>query len=43
MKLKDWVSEIFAELKYLEVLFGDEMSYRFEEASYMFSQITGAC
>ena len=42
-KLRDWKVEIYAHLKFLEVIFGeDDISFKYEEASYMYTQLVVA-
>lgn len=42
-KLKAFLVEIFAQLKYLEVVCGEgDMSYKFDDSSYMYAQLSVA-
>ena len=41
VKVKTFICEIFAQLKYLEVVCGEQdMSYRFDDSSYMYAQLS---
>jgi hypothetical protein len=40
-KLKSFIGEIYAQLKYLEVVCGEQdMSYRYDDSSYMYAQLS---
>lgn len=40
-KLKTFLSEIYAQLKYLEVIYGeDDMAYKYDDASYLYAQLS---
>ena len=42
-KLKGWACEVYAQLKFLEVIYGeDEIAYKFEEASFLYAQLSMA-
>lgn len=42
-KLKGWSCEIYGQLKFLELIYGDdEIGFRFEEASFMYAQLSMA-
>lgn len=39
-KLKGWACEIYSQLKYLELVYGDEeIAYKYEQASFMYTQL----
>jgi hypothetical protein len=39
-KLKGWVGDIFGQLKFLEVVYGDEeIAYKYDDASYIYAQL----
>ena len=41
MKLKPFLWEIYAQLKYLEVVYGEhDINYKYDDASYMYAQVT---
>lgn len=40
-KLKSFLCEIYAQLKFLEVVFGEsDMSFKYDDSSYMYAQIS---
>lgn len=40
-KLKPFLGEIFAQLKFLEVVYGEsDMSFKYDDSSYMYAQIS---
>ena len=42
-KLKNWAISVLASLKFLEFMYGDEeMGYKYEESSYMYTQLSMA-
>jgi hypothetical protein len=39
-KLKGWIPEIYAQLKSLEIVYGDEeIAYKYDDASYIYAQL----
>ena len=41
VKVKSFVCEVYAQLKYLEVVCGEQdMSYRYDDSSYMYAQLS---
>jgi hypothetical protein len=40
-KLKSFLCEIYAQLKFLEVVFGEsDMAFKYDDSSYMYAQIS---
>lgn len=40
-KLKGWVCELYGQLKYLELMYGeDEIAYKYQQASFMYTQLS---
>lgn len=39
-KLKNWACEVYGQLKFLEIVYGEEeIAYKYEEVSFMYSQL----
>jgi len=42
-KLKCWCCEIYSQLRFIEVIYGDEdIAYKYEQLSFMYTQLTFA-